>query len=360
MYLLVMTVIQTIRKNLDSKTKEHIILRKDEVPMIVFQKQKDKDFTILNLTDIHTPREACKDGKIDSEILTYTISELVERVKPDLITVTGDFAYAHGDTTAYEYASKYLDSFGIPWAPVWGNHDNQAGPEFVDRLVEIYKEGKHILYESGEASLGNGNYVIAIEEEGKVVEGLIMMDGHDEMPYVNEKGESVMEWAKLLPEQMDWYREQVKALSERGCDDTTMMLHIPIYAYRDAFKAAMRSDIPKDAITPELFQSGECWNEGYKDSTGMGLESIGSYPEDDGVFEVIKEMKTTKRVITGHDHVNDWMINYQGVKLIFSLKTGPHSYWRPFMCGGTVLRVTSEGVADVHHEYVDIMHLLKE
>ena len=48
--------------------------------------------------------------------------------------------------------------------------------------------------------MGNGNYVIAIEEEGKIVEALIMMDSHDRVEYVREGREEKTADAKLIPE----------------------------------------------------------------------------------------------------------------------------------------------------------------
>ena len=47
------------------------------------------------------------------------------------------------------------------------------------------------------------------------------------------------------------------------------------------------------------------------------------------------------------------MIAWRGVILAFSLKAGPGCYWDPRLNGGTVLTVTSDGMAGFRHEYVD-------
>ena len=69
--------------------------------------------------------------------------------------------------------ADFLDSFSIPWAPVWGNYDNQDGPEFINTVVSHYLTHPLCVYEKGDPSIGNGNYVIAVEENGKIVEGII-------------------------------------------------------------------------------------------------------------------------------------------------------------------------------------------
>ena len=107
-----------------------------------------------------------------------------------------------------------------------------------------------------------------------------------------------------------------------------------------------------------MAEGSECWNEGYKDSIGVKYEEIGSYPADDGMLEHFKKLGIIKHIVAGHEHVNNFMINYDGIKLIYSLKLGAGCYWNPILNGGTVLSVNENGVYDVRHEYVDITHLI--
>ncbi len=321
--------------------------------MISIKKDAGKDFIILNLTDPQLGNDEWAEGHKNKNILVKTVTELVRRVKPHLITVTGDIAWA-GNFEAYESFASLLDSFGIPWAPIWGNHDNQDGPESVERVVEGYLKHKYCIYERGDIALGNGNYVICIEENGKPVEGLIMMDTHDSIPYVNEKGETHTVYAILTPEQIEWYKKQVEELKTRGCNDTTMMLHISIYAYKEAFAAAFSGEFEQGKTGPLDYLNEKCWNDDYKDTIGVQFEGVGCSEINDKVIDTVVEMGSTKHIVSGHQHVNNWMINYKGVRLIYSLKTGAGSYWNPYLNGGTVLRVTSEGVDNVYHEYVHL------
>lgn len=325
--------------------------------MITLQKKPGRDFKILNLTDPQLSNGEWAEGHQNRAILTHTLTELVKTVDPDLITITGDLAWA-GNHAAYDALADLLDSFGKPWAPIWGNHDNQGGAEEVDAVVTRYLTHPLCVYEKGDPALGNGNYVIAIEENGKVVEGLIMMDSHDREKGIFPDGTEFDDWAKLIPEQLVWYREQIAMLEKMGCHDTTLMLHIPIYAYRDAWEAAANPAVAPDSVKPENSADPANWNEGYTDSYGVKYEGICSYPLDDGVFDVITELGSTKHIVCGHDHVNNYVINYKGVKFIYGLKTGAGCYWNPILNGGTVLRITENGVSEVWHRYVDASALL--
>ncbi len=319
--------------------------------MISLKKETGKDFIILNLTDPQLSDEEWAEGHKNGKILVKTVTELIRRVKPDLITVTGDLAWA-GCYESYERLANLLDSFEIPWAPVWGNHDNQDGPEGLERVVQGYLKHKYCVYERGEAALGNGNYVICIEEAGKPVEGLIMMDTHDRISYVNEQGETKEAWALLIPEQVEWYKKQVQELKSLGCNDTTIMLHIPIFAYKEAFEAAYDGKFEQGKTGPQDYMLKNCWKEDYKDSVGFQFENVGCSAINDRVIDTVVEMGSTKHIIAGHEHVNNWMITYKGVRLVYGLKTGAGCYWTPYLNGGTVLRVTAQGVENVYHEYV--------
>lgn len=327
--------------------------------MFTLTKTPGKDFIILNLTDPQLGSGEWEVGHKNRAILTYTVRELVKRVNPDLITVTGDISWA-GDTPAYKAFADFIDAFDIPWAPVWGNHDNQNGPEFIDSIADLYLTCKNCLYEKGDPAIGNGNYVIAVKEGDKIVEGVIMMDSHDRMPYVNEKGEETNAWAKLIPEQLEWYKAQVRTLSDMGCGDTSIFMHIPHYAYRDAFRAAFAKDIEfARTLTPEESSDEKYWNDGYKDSFGLTLEDISSYPADEGALDAILEGGTTKTVVVGHDHINNTVINYKDVRHVYGTKAGAGCYWKPMLNGGTALRVTENGITDIWHEYVNVDDIVK-
>ncbi len=316
-------------------------------------KPADRDFVILNLTDIHMD-----DGKMNPEdpfldILHCTLDELIGRVRPDLLTITGDLAWG-GHAVGQKHLVDTIESYGIPWAPVFGNHDHDAGDDVLGDFEKMLLACPHCLYEAGDRAFGCGNYTLLIEDEhGRPCEGLVMMDSHQNTDFTDENGETRNVWAKLWDNQLGWYAGEVEDLKKLGCPETAVFQHIPPYGYHQAWSAAFCSALnPKEMPAP--FGRTDCWNPGYEASSGVHYEGVGCYPADDGVLDVIVGTASTKYVFCGHEHINNWKINYRGVNLVYTLKTGCGAYWHYPMNGGTVIRVGETGITSVEHEYVEL------
>ncbi len=323
--------------------------------MFTLEKKPGQDFRVLNLSDPQLDSHFWNEDERAYKILVETVTALLERVKPDLITISGDLNHAP-DTEGYVKFVDYIESFGIPWAPVFGNHDNQCGAEYVNELADMFLEHPHCLFEKGDPAMGCGNYVIKIVEEGRPVEAIIMMDSHDSDKLEHEDGTVTDEWGRLWPNQIEWYREIVAQLKAEGFKESTIILHIPIYAYRDAWAAAFRSEFDPMEVDPQDSGNPKWWNPGFEDSEGVRREGISSYGADEGMMDAMVELGHTKYMIAGHDHVNNTMITWRGVRLIFSLKLGEGCYWYKWLNGGTVIDIGDAGVSTVRHEFVDVLH----
>ena len=338
--------------------------------MLELKKTPGKDFVILNLTDPHFRQGEDRDGSMGQvfveEIFRYTLDKLLEEVKPDLITITGDISQGEGFEGSYRLFGKIMESTGVPWAPVWGNHDNGYWQEFVDQMADLYLTHPHCLYEKGDPALGNGNYIIAITQGEKVVESLFMMDSHNHLRttlldrFLVPK--TYGSYAALTPAQLDWYREQVALLRKMGCDRSVMLMHIPPYCYREAMYDALEEEVravEKVALSDSY--RGVGWKDAYKaGSFGVFRENVGSPEFNDGVLAVLEEVGHTRHVIAGHDHINNCSIPYHGIRLSYALKIGTGAYWHTDLNGGTVMTVGDEGVKEIYHHYVDASHLWKE
>ncbi|MBE6607857.1 MAG: hypothetical protein E7633_04830 [Ruminococcaceae bacterium] len=316
------------------------------------EKKTDKEFTVLNLTDPQLGVEEWAEDAQNRKILEYTIKELVKRTSPDLITVSGDLAWA-GHDYAYDMLADFLDSFKIPWAPVWGNHDNQKGEEYIRSVAARYKEHPYCVYDDGPAELGNGNYLLKIKDQDNTVCALFMLDTHDREPYINDEGEEKSAWGKLRQNQIEWVENLCGELKNEGCSDALIIQHIPIYGFRLASAAAYKDTTDHKALTVAQSMGTECWNVGYEDSIGVQHEGVASYPADEGALDMLKRAGLVSHIVVGHDHINNWMIRYEGIKMIYALKTGAGCYWEANLNGGTVLKIGNNGITEVYHEYVD-------
>ena len=307
------------------------------------EKKADKDFVILNLTDIQLG-----ENEMRSEYGTMAkaiIDELVETTKPDMITVTGD-----NGSGCYTYITlaKWLDSYDIPWALVMGNHDGQGTPneKWCARSLLTSKNG---LFKMGPKDMGIGNYIVNITENGKIIHTLFMMDTHsDAQDGSINKVPDVHGYDHLWEPQLDWYKWAVEGIEKvnGGKVQSTVFMHIPVYQYRLAWNS-------------HYDKENGCFKPEYADTDfGVNHEWICSAEKDNGFFDLCKELGSTKDMVVGHDHVNCSSILYDGIRLSYGVKCGAGCYWEPEMSGGTTITIHSDGTTAIEHHFIDASEYL--
>lgn len=300
-------------------------------------KNPDEDFVILNLADVQLEDDILYGER--GEKTAKVIDDLVNETQPDLITMSGDNAWG---TMSYIEIIKLVDSYGIPWAPVMGNHDGQG---CVSEFWAAYllSEAENCLFEFGPEDMGYGNYIINVTENGKIIHTLFMMDTHNNAEFTLEDGSTVSGYDHLWDNQIEWYKWAVNGISAIAGKtvESTVIMHIPVYEYRDAWKNAYGSE-----------ELGTLPSELAPDATGINGEGIYSSPVNNGFFKVCKELGSTKNMLVGHDHANNFRIVYDGIGLNYALKTGYGSYYTEGLSGGTVISFGSDGAASVSHVYM--------
>lgn len=303
-------------------------------------KSPNKDFVVLNLTDIQmTDNETF--GEV-GERVKATIDKLVEETKPDLITLTGDNAWRF---LSYNDLIRTIDSYGVPWAPVMGNHDGQGCPSEFWCAYNL-AHAKNSLFRFGPKDMGYGNYVIQIYENDAIVHTLIMMDTHNDLrDGANINGEKDEGYDHLWENQFGWYTWVVKGTETLAGKnvESTVFFHIPLREYNDAWDMATEDGQYKPEYADTCF--------------GTKHEGVCCPPANNGFFTLMKDLGSTKNVICGHDHINSYSIPYEGIRLTYGLKTGEACYWEPEMSGGTTVTISSGGTATVAHHYVDTASL---
>ena len=313
--------------------------------IITVNKSPEREFVILNLTDTHLTGTDWTEDTGHFAIVDKTIKELIKRVRPDLITLTGDYSTEPYFIDLVRFAD-YMESFGIPWAPVWGNHDNSGGEEFIDHAADVFMAKTHCIFEKGDPSMGCGNFVIRISEDKKPVSALFMMDSHR---------------GRIYPSQIEWFENNASALREEGCADSAVLMHIPLPEYETAFDSALIGGITAaSSVDLGTSYTPDCWNDCFKDSFGIMREKVCPIEKNDEWFDALKKSEIVKYIIAGHEHVNNFAVTWHGIRLVYSLKTGFAAYgWMPFN-GGSVIRVGKNGITSVSHEYVDVSDVLPE
>lgn len=264
------------------------------------------------------------------------IKELVARSNPDLIIITGDIIYGEFDdkgTSLTEFC-EVMDSFGIPWAPVYGNHDNETYLG-VDWQNKQYENAKYSLFKKGDV-FGNGNYSIAVKQNGKTVRKIAMMDS-------NGCGKLGIT-AGFRDDQLEWLE---KTMSQEPSTPGFACFHIQTADFTDAYISAGYQTEPDTAEKRTFFELGK--NVPAKDGDfGKKLEGVGGNQRIHSLFKKCG----IDGVFAGHCHINNTSVLYDGVRYTFGLKTGIYDYYDKDSIGGTLITL-DETDFNVKHLYCD-------
>lgn len=321
------------------------------------QKEPGKDFKILNLADIQY------NDVMDTFERSYTeetIRTLIEQEKPDLITLTGDQVWAAFQKQSQKDLIKLIDSFGIPWAPVFGNHDGEGNAD-KNWLADRYMEAENCLFKKGPNNIGGvGNYIVNIMEGDKIVQSLIMIDSGTSRNY-----SAIAEEQKMYEKAIN-HETQEYILNDDGSVKTDVfgtsydfISESQIAWYKWAVEGAAKINGGKapESIAffhialPEFYNAYIQWKDsGYDSKIGFGekRENVCCPSVNTGMFDVMKELGSTKNVVVGHDHINNYSVLYEGIRLTYGLKTGDRCYANDDLNGGTVLTITDNGVKTDH------------
>ena len=264
----------------------------------------------------------------NKSIIHDEITYLVEQTKPDLITLTGDQTWSNENLISLKSLIQWLDSYKIPYAPVFGNHDygnekNSSVAE-LNYCCDLYEAGKYSLFKRGPSNLGTlGNYVINILEDGKIYKTLYMLDSGYEEKITNEQ----IAWFK-------WNANGIKNANNGEYSDGMCFMHKPLPEYADAYYEYRNGNAEAVGDVHRHFSlSGSVQN---------------------GFFKKAKECNVVD-IVCGHQHGNNFTIKFQNVRLTFAVKTGElATYYNDGITnlnGATVFRLS--GNVAIENVYVD-------
>lgn len=281
----------------------------------------DEEFKVMQLTDIHIGGGFLSASK-DKSALT-AVATMIEKAQPDLVVVTGDIAfpvpYAAGtfnNKSGAKIFASLMESLGVYWTVVFGNHDTESYSYFDrETMSEFYSDPdyKYCLYSSGPEDVdGYGNYVIKVKNsEGVITQGLVCMDSH---AYTDGDWLGIFwKYDNLHENQIEWYKEQIEemnsaneALGSEETVKTMVFMHIPLTEY-------------KDALT-EFAEAGYEDTDNVKYHYGIAGETgkvVYHGMHEDNFFETALSLGSTKAIFSGHDHYNNFSLEYKGIRLTY-------------------------------------------
>ncbi len=306
---------------------------------VTVTKKSGKDFVILNLSDVHFTdyRDSMETAPKRSFPTPLTVKRLVKAIKPDLITITGDIVCGNSTFFSIKNFTNLMESFGVPWAPVFGNHDGEGNCD-LNYLAEAMISAPHCIMRKGDPRMGVGNYIIGIvNENGKLVQALFMMDSQH-----SEQGERNAQPNEIQHEWVKWASEGIKKISPSA--EISMFMHIPLPEYIDGYNTAFDSE------------KGQ-WHDKTK-SVGHVGEEIACHmdkngkPIQKGFFELIKNAGNIKNIFCGHDHLNAFSLEYEGIRLNYVMKISKSAGRKPGYDGGLSIICDKNGVKALDYKTV--------
>lgn len=298
----------------------------------------DREFKIMQLTDVHIGG-GWLSAKKDAQALNC-IAAMVAREKPDLVIATGDIAFPFPDKAgtlnnlaAAKIFAKLMDKLGVYWTVAFGNHDTEAYSFYSrEKLGEYYMsdELQYCLYTPGPEEVdGYGNQIINVKNsKGLITQSLIMFDSHSYPGIVDIGGK----YDNIHQNQIDWYRKNIEELNSYNAEVLNELpsgsLAYPEETYKNV-KSLAFFHIPLREYDTAWF---EYENSGFKDTEnvkyvyGEKNENVCCGAEDDMVFETMLQLGSTQGIFVGHDHVNNYSLDYKGMRLTYGLSVDYLAY----------------------------------
>ena len=329
----------------------------------------DREFRVMQLTDVHLGGGFL--SREEDKKTINAISAMVAEEKPDLIIVTGDVSFAVpyisgtiNNAIAHRMFMRLMERLEIPWTIVFGNHDSEAYNYYNRATVsEMYADEslEYCLFIPDGDLSGEGNHVINVKNTaGLITESFYMIDTHS----YTDKDPLGIKWDYdyVKQDQIDWYASKVEAHKAANAAVYAMLNDAQKLAYADllAPKSLMFMHIPLrevKAAYDESIANGKQDTENVKWLDGFDGETdevVYSSRTDEQLFETILEEGSTKWLFFGHDHLNNFVLEYKGVILSYGYSIDYLAYsdidTRGYQRGCTVITCAPNGDANIVHE----------
>ncbi len=294
------------------------------IPDFVVEVEEGKNPVILQITD--TQIIDSSQNQTDISVSYYApenfgvrlenyLRETVNAVQPDLIIMTGDNVYGKFDDSGASLTKliAVMESFEIPWAPVFGNHDNES-KKGVAWQCEQYENAEHCLFKRNTLT-GNGNYTVGIAQGGKLTRVFFMMDSNgcgSPSRQSTEDGQ-MKTYAGFGDDQVAWF-ESLGSLINTHSPETkiSFAFHIQIQAFTAALK---KYGYPNQTvINIDQHPDREEGDIGY-----LGGSYSGAWDTNGAIFKKMVAIGCDS-IYVGHEHQISTSIVHEGVRFQFGQK----------------------------------------
>jgi hypothetical protein len=259
---------------------------------------KEGEFKVVQFTDMHYVH-----GNPKSDTTLLLVPYILDSEKPDLVVFTGDIVT--GSVEGWDVITKYVIDREISFAVTLGNHDHENGVtrEKIAELVTSYPFNVNSINNIGGRVL---NDAIPVYHSEKHLNPAALIYCFDSGAYSTIDGVGGYGW--ITTDQIEWYKKQSMHYTVQNNFNPLPALayfHIPLPEYRTAFN-------DKKNISFGERNEDECSSE---------LNS--------GMFLAMKEMKDIMATFVGHEHINDYIVNFYNIALAYGHFSGWTTTYTP-------------------------------
>jgi 3',5'-cyclic AMP phosphodiesterase CpdA len=250
-----------------------------------------RSMRILQITDTHFSSTRERDT-----LTARTLSALFQATNPDLIVHTGDFVNNDDDEPISWEGVDFMNRRKKPWALCFGNHDYPVAGARGSRSLEEFRQSlKNCAMGYAELE-GKRHYCyrhdVVTRGETPAVTLLYFQVGY-------AKGDR-----KISENQLVWFYRQLVFDKSKGWKQPLMVfVHIPLQEYNT------------------LAVNG-------KAAGGFKNEDVHFDSDTGGSFQVFAASKRVKAIFCGHDHVNNYFGDWEGIGLYYGRVSGWGGYGR--------------------------------
>ena len=228
------------------------------------------------------------------DVLLYINDE-----EPDFVIYTGDIIFGKPAKESLLKALEPLITRKIPFAVTWGNHDDEQGMSRQE-LFDLIKDIPNNLTSTVQGITGVTNFVLPVKSaDGKKESAVLYVFDSNSYSTLPKKVVDGYGWIAL--DQIDWYTKTSNELTAKNGGQPIPSLaffHIPLPEYHEAVldeKAYLVGTRKEVACAPKI-------------NTGLGASML--------------QAGDVMGVFVGHDHVNDYVVNWRGILLGYGRYTG--------------------------------------
>ncbi|MBR3779660.1 MAG: metallophosphoesterase family protein [Clostridia bacterium] len=326
----------------------------------------DGKFRILHLTDIHDVEPVMDDDENreipesrDKETINV-IEKAVERTNPDLVVFGGDNISGYWEEFTYDYVQSTIQKItapirerNIPLCVVFGNHDGEEGFHTEFQMMQ-YMEYPNCRSNLNDADVyGCGNCCVTIKNSNgeKDAFAVWLIDSND----YQRNSEGSLSYDCVHDDQIDWYEKRAEELKNANGGNplpAILFQHIPVQQENDGF-AEVSAD---DDYTFE--RNGRYYKFGHEIIEGRIRETPCPPNLENNHRRQFESWKKTGDIVAaffGHDHVNDFHINIDGINLYQTLGAGYFTYGKER--GGRLIVLDENNPTEIYTESFEIKRI---